>query len=350
MRAGPRLSSVAVPLLALVAIVTLAACGDSPSAPPASIASRPLTAPQTEAPVPTATPGSSASPITLLDPTPATAPMHLVIGVLPWRLDVTLSRAVAFDDGGTIVVAGGLTASGTTGDVRQIDAATGRLGSTGELRRSVHDASGAIVGGHLLLFGGGSSVAGTDVQLVSPGKTGKVVGTLPAARADLSTIVVAGRAYIVGGGSAAGPDPRIWATTDGADVRLVGRLRIGVRYATVAAFGSSIFVFGGATASGDRNEIQRFDITTGLTTVVGRLPVRVSHVAAMTLAGRILVMGGDSNIAIWSFDPGTASVTRVGRLPYRVSDAAAVVVGSRGYLIGGEDPKYLDTVISLDPQ
>ncbi len=162
--------------------------------------------------------------------------------------------------------------------------------------------------------------------------------------------MVGDHAYAIGGGSASGPDPRIWATTDGTNVRLVGRLRIGVRYAATAVSGSSIYLFGGATSTGDRREIQRFDTTTGRTTVVGRLPVRLSHAAAMVLDGRILVIGGDSSDAIWSFDPERWTVTRVGRLPHPVSDAAPVVIGSRGYLIGGEGPKYLDTVISLELQ
>jgi hypothetical protein len=255
---------------------------------------------------------------------------------------------VAFADGGTIVVAGGLTGRGTTGEVRQFDPTTGRVGNTGQLRQAVHDGSGAVIDGRLLLFGGGSSVAEATVQLVSPGTTGKVVGRLPAARADLSTIVVGDRAYVIGGGSAAGPDPRIWATPDGTGERVVGRLQVGVRYAAVAASGTSIYVFGGATSDGDRNEIQRFDTTSGQTTVVGRLPVRLSHAAATVLGGGILVMGGGSNTVIWSFDPRLDTLSAVGRLPYRVSDAAAVVIGLRGYLIGGEDPRYLDTVISLD--
>jgi hypothetical protein len=277
-------------------------------------------------------------------------PSHLAIGVLPWHLTVGLSRAVAFADGGTIVVAGGLTANGTTGDVSRIDVATGQTSDNGHLRRPVHDASGAIIGGRLLVFGGGSSVAGSAVQVVSPGTTGQVIGSLPAVRADLSTVDVGDWVFVIGGGSASGPDPRIWATSDGRSARLVGRLQIGVRYAATAVSGASIYVFGGATRSGDRSEIQRFDTTTGRTSVVGRFPVRLSHAASMTLDGRILVIGGTSSDAIWSFDPEPGSVTRIGRLPYPVSDAAAAVIGSRGYLLGGEDPHPLDTVISLELQ
>ena len=269
-------------------------------------------------------------------------------GVEPWRLDVALSRAVAFADHGTIVIAGGLTANGTTGAVHRIDPATGSVVSAGRLHDAVHDAAGAILSGRLLVFGGGRSVAGSAVQFVAPDATGELVGKMPASRADLATVVVGDQAFVIGGGTSGVTDARIWATTNGIDERLVGRLRMGVRYAAVAASGASIYIFGGATSGGDRSEIQRFDTTTGRTTVVGRLPVAVSHGVALRLGDRILVMGGASSSAIWSFDPQLATVSQVGRLPYRVSDAAAVVVDGRGYLIGGEDPDYLATVISVD--
>jgi hypothetical protein len=291
--------------------------------------------------MPTVTPvGSTATP----------EPSHLATAVLPWHLKVGLSRAVAFADGGTLVLAGGLTANGTTGDVRRIDVATGRTSGLGHLRRPVHDASGAAVGGRLLVFGGGRSAAGSAVQVVSPGTTGQVIGNLPAIRADLSTAVVGDHVFVIGGGSANGPDARIWSTTDGSAMRLVGRLQIGVRYAATAVAGASIYVFGGAASGGDRSEIQRFDTTTGRTSVVGRLPVRLSHAASLVLDGRILVIGGTSGDAVWTFDPGSADVSRIGRLPYPVSDAAAIVIGRRGYLVGGEHGHALDTVISVELQ
>lgn len=347
MRARRRLSSAPSVLLGFGLAVALMACGTSPSVPPSSAVTTSLPIASAVAGLDNATAQTPGLTITLPGSTPTPTPSHLVIGILPWHLDVGLSRTVAFADGGTVVIAGGLTANGTTGAVSRIDVTTGRVSDPGKLRQPVHDASGAVIGGRLLVFGGGSAVAGSAIQVVSPGTLGQIIGRLPAVRADLSTVVVGDRAFMIGGGSASGPDPRIWATTGGTGARLVGRLQIGVRYAATAVEGASIYVFGGATPSGDRNEIQRFDTTTGRTSIVGRLPVRLSHAASMTLDGRILVIGGTSSDAVWSFDPGRASVTRVGRLPYPVSDAAAVVIDGRGYLLGGEDPHPLDTVISL---
>ena len=348
MRPRPRLSSRWRLLLGGAMTATLAACGTSLPIPPASMPASFLPAASADTGIHGATPRASDSSDASPEARSTPATIHLAVEVLPWRLDVGLSRAVAFADGATVVVAGGLTANGTTGDVRRIDVVTGQTSDIGHLQDPVHDASGAVIGGRLLVFGGGRSVAGSAVQVVSAGTTGHVVGNLPAVRADLSTVVVGNRAFVIGGGSSNGPDPRIWATSDGSGARLVGRLRIGVRYAATAVWGPSIYVFGGASASGDRSEIQRFDTTTGRTTVIGRLPLRLSHAASMVIDGHILVIGGVSSDVIWSFDPGLARLTQVGRLPYAVSDAAAVVIGHRGYLIGGEDQHVLDTVISLE--
>jgi hypothetical protein len=180
----------------------IVACGASPTAPPASPAATRLVAASTDAGLDSATPPGSGPTDTPSGSTATPEPSHLTIVVLPWHLDVGLSRAVAFADQGSLVVAGGLTPKGTTSEVRRIDVATGVISDVGHLRRPAHDASGAVIGGRLLVFGGGQSVASAAVQVVSPGTTGQVIGSLPAARADLSTAVVGDHVFVIGGGSA----------------------------------------------------------------------------------------------------------------------------------------------------
>ena len=338
-------------LLAVAAVGSLVGCGQVAASSARTPQLRPA---PTGVVLPTLVvgPTSSTEPTTAAGATPS--PIQLSAATLPWRLDLGISRAVAYNGSGVIIIAGGLTASGTTGIVRAIDPANGHIRRSGLLRVPVHDAAGAVLSDHLLVFGGGRAVPGPTVQRVVLGATGTngtVVGRLPAARADLAAVVVGDNAFLIGGGAGGASDARIWATRDGAKVRLVGRLRIGVRYAAVAASGTSIFIFGGTSASGDRSEIQRFDPSTGQTRLVGRLPIRLSHASAMVLAGQMFILGGQvggrASDTIWRFDPQTATATRVGRLPYRVSDAASVVVNDRGYLIGGEDGHLLDTVISV---
>jgi N-acetylneuraminic acid mutarotase len=74
---------------------------------------------------------------------------------------------------------------------------------------------------------------------------------------------------------------------------------------------------------------------------VAQLPTSLSHASAVTLNGKIYVLGGYVNNSTLSdqilrFDPATKTATFVGKLPLPVSDAAAATVGGKGYLVGGQ--------------
>ena len=73
------------------------------------------------------------------------------------------------------------------------------------------------------------------------------LGRLPAIRADLAAVSVAGELVVVGGGTPGRPDLRVLATTDGRSFRVVAHLLVGVRYPAVAVVGSLIYVVGGST-------------------------------------------------------------------------------------------------------
>ena len=166
------------------------------------------------------------------------------------------------------------------------------------------------------------------------------VGRLPAPRADLSALSVAGELLVIGGGTASGPDPRVLATTDGVRFRTIARLALAVRYPAVATIGGLVYVVGGSTAAGDTRVIQSIDPRTGAVHVVGRLPEPISHASALVIGGHLLVAGGRfagrPQDLVWRLDPARGTVVRLGRLPYAVSDAAPAVLGDMGYLIGGE--------------
>ncbi|HEU5033417.1 MAG TPA: hypothetical protein VFT62_01535 [Mycobacteriales bacterium] len=269
-----------------------------------------------------------------------------VVGQLPQPV----SRAVAVAAGSRIVVLGGLTTGDvTTGRVVTLDPTswTGRTG--GQLREPVHDASGAWLAGRAVVFGGGSSTEVADVQSWRNGRT-QVVGRLPEGRSDSSAVTVGGTAYVLGGFDGSRMTRDIVATRDGAHLRVVGRLKVGVRYAAVAAVGGDIYVVGGqlatteGTSAGPQSDaIQRFDLGTGRTSVVGHLPESLGHAMAFTVGGRLYVAGGrhltTATARIWRVDLGTGGVhaVRAGRLPHPLSDAAVVNAGRRGVvLVGGE--------------
>lgn len=333
--------------IATVALV-LAACGPAvPTARPslanssspamAALTPSPGSAGPTSAPV--RSPGSTAGTQRFAA---VRSPIHLPTG---------RSRAVAMVLGSDLLVCGGLTSSGTTASILRLDLATGHVSSFGVLARAVHDAGGAVLSDAAYVFGGGSSVAEATIQRVGPSGPATTIGRLPAARADLVAVSIGGEIVIVGGGTTAGPDGRILATTDGIHARVLGRLLVPVRYPAVAVLGGLVYVLGGATAAGDTTAIQVVDPASGSVRLLGHLPRPLSHASGLVLDGSILVAGGRSagtaQAELWRLDLGTGGVSTVGRLPYAVSDAAAVVVGGLGELIGGETSGPIATLITV---
>ncbi len=333
--------------IASVALV-LAACGPAvPTAsPPLSTSPSPAVVTLTPSP---STAGPTSTPARSPGSTAGTQRFAAVRS--PIRLPTGRSRAVALVLGSDLLVCGGLTGSGTTASILRIDLSTGHVTSFGALAQAVHDAGGAVLSGAAYVFGGGSSVAEATIQRVGPSGAATAIGRLPAARADLVAVSLGGEIVIVGGGTTAGPDGRILATTDGIHARVLGRLLVPVRYPAVAVLGGLVYVVGGATAAGDTTAIQVVDPATGSVRLLGHLPRPLSHASGLVLDGSILVAGGRSagsaQAELWRLEPGTGAVSTVGRLPYAVSDAAAVVVGGLGELIGGEASAPVATLITV---
>jgi hypothetical protein len=330
-------------LLALVAQALVAtACQLSPTVSP------PATAPQPSrsAAIASALPSGSSGP----SGPSGSQLLQLQTATLPWRLATAVSRAVAFADGDSLLLAGGLTASGTVGSVVRIDITSGAQAMVGQLARPVHDAGAALVAGTPTVIGGGDQVAETVVQRVGEGR-GSIIGALPRPRADLAAVDVAGTAYVVGGGTASKPAAAVLATNDGSTFAAAATLVVAVRYAAVAPMGSSIIVVGGFDGLRDRTEIQSVDTVTRAVSVIGHLPLGLSHAAAVLLDGRLFIAGGRSGgraqDAIWEVDPRSGMIRLAGRLPRPCSDAAAVTLGGIGYLVGGEDTTFLRSVVSI---
>ena len=270
-------------------------------------------------------------------------------GVLPWSLAAPLSREVLLPGPGSgqLTILGGLAAGGSSAaGVYTLNTASGALTYSGSLTGPLHDASGAVVGGREMVFGGGTVASSAAVQTL-PGTLGaaSLSGTLPQARSDSASAVVGGTAYIVGGYDGASFDPTVLATTNGTSFTAVAKLPIPVRYPAVAALGGRIYVFGGQTANGEPTaSVQMIDPATHTARVVGALPEPVTGASAATLQGVMYVMGGESsaaggtapNPAIWAFDPTSELALAAGVLRVPVSHAAIATIGARAWLVGGE--------------
>lgn len=271
---------------------------------------------------------------------------HLRIAVRG-ELPHGLSRTVAVAEQGEILLLGGLVSGDTTtSDVLRFDPATGTTAAVGRLGLAVHDASGAVLRGRAMVFGGGAATSVSAVQAWRRGH-GIVVGQLGRGRSDSAAAVVGSTAYVVGGFDGTSMDRAIETTADGAHVSIGGSLVLGVRYPAVAATPGAVWIVGGQLATtestrtgGQTDDIQRFDPATGRTVVAGHLPVPLGHATAFALGGAVYVAGGRSGTravrTIWRLDPATGKVTAAGTLPTATSDLAAVVIGTTAWLVGGE--------------
>ncbi|HYK95439.1 MAG TPA: hypothetical protein VE011_06195, partial [Candidatus Dormibacteraeota bacterium] len=249
-----------------------------------------------------------------------------------------------------ILLAGGLTASGTVDRIYLIRVPSGPVQLDGHLASAVHDAGGALLGSTPTIFGGGNLAPENGVQQLGAG--GGIVGALPRARADLVVVDVGNTAVVVGGGTPARLDPVVLATTNGAQFRALATLPYGVRYPAVAVVGGVIVVVGGTDGVHDRTEIETIDPATGTVRVVGHLEHGLAHATAFVLDGELLIVGGRAGgvaqDTILAVDPASGSVAIAGRLPEGISDAAGAVVGGVAYLIGGEGRDFLASIIAIE--
>jgi N-acetylneuraminic acid mutarotase len=156
--------------------------------------------------------------------------------------------------------------------------------------------------------------------------------------------VIGSTAYLLGGSNGTSTQTAVLSTSDGAHFTSAGSLALGVRFPAVAAVGHSIFVIGGETGSGaaapDTTDIQRFDPATGVTAVIGHLPVALAGASAVVLGGDLYVVGGQTATSavatIYEVDAATGQVASAGSLPAGVAFGGIAVEGSTAYLLGGE--------------
>jgi hypothetical protein len=276
--------------------------------------------------------------------------------VLPGRLPQPVARE-ALAPGAVrshVVVAGGL----LNGDISsratyRLDLRTGRSRGLPDLATAVHDTAGSVVAGRPLVIGGGNATEQSVVQ--ERGRAGwHAAGHLPVPRSDLTAVSYHGRTFVLGGYDGRSPAlADVLATGDGRRWRTVARLPVPVRYAAVARFGGTLWVFGGEVNGTMVRVVQRIDLRTGGTRVAGRLPGPLGHSVAVRLGDRVLLIGGrtDSRTVtsrMWWFRPGSPRFTAAGHLPTPLADTAVVETGGTAYLVGGERPALSDRVLRLN--
>ena len=216
------------------------------------------------------------------------AAMTLQIMPAPYQLPAAVSREVLLPTASGLLIIGGLTRSGiSVSTVMDLDPVTGGTRPAGRLAQATHDAAGLVLGGRAFVLGGGTASSVPTVQAFTPGTPATVTGAMSQARSDSSGVSAGPAGYVIGGYDGTRLDPEVLATRDGRHFRVAARLPVPVRYAATAAAGGLIWVFGGqTTAGGPTDVIQRIDPATGAATVAGHLPRPVQGAAALSLGGQ----------------------------------------------------------------
>lgn len=210
---------------------------------------------------------------------------------------------------------------------------------------------------------------------------------LPEGRSRPAALVLGSDVLVCGGLTNAGGTTSsiVRINLETGRVALTGALAVAVHDAGAAGLGDAGFVFGGGRTVAGRS-VQRIDAA-GRAMLVGELPVARADLAAVSVAGEILIVGGgtpgqpDARVlattdgihfrelarlgvavrypavavldgivyvaggstrsgetdAIQTIDPATGAVRVVGRLPHPIADATALVVGGQLLVVGGRD-------------
>lgn len=270
-----------------------------------------------------------------------------------WRLAAPVSREVVLIQGSDLEVIGGLTSAGaSTAAIELVDPRTGTARAAGRLAAPAHDAAGAVLRGRGYLFGGGGDTgSAATVQRLRSNDAAVRAASLPQPRSDLAAVGIAGAVYLIGGYDGAALSSSVLKSTDGTTFTTVAPMPAPVRYPALAALGDVIWVFGGQNASGPTDVIQRIDVRTGHSRIVGRLPSALSGASAVLLHGQIFLCGGTTPAGISNtirrFDPVTGRASLMGHLPTPLSNAAAAVLDNTGYLLGGETPTTTSAIVKL---
>jgi N-acetylneuraminic acid mutarotase len=168
---------------------------------------------------------------------------------------------------------------------------------------------------------------------------------MPTARLGLSTNVVNGKIYAIGGGySIDGPHSRIVQEYDPVTDTWArkGDMPTGRLGHAASVVNGKIYVIGGDVhkeVSG--REVEEYDPATDTWTTKADMPTRRTFLASCAVDGKIYVIGGitapemrtPSGVEV--YDPATDTWTTKADMPTPRSMAAASVLGGKIYLIGG---------------
>ena len=235
-----------------------------------------------------------------------------------FSLPAPVQREVAVPYKNGILLAGGLDSAqqSTTGVFRL--SLTGKLTSLGSVPQAFHDAAGAVIGSGLYVFGGGAAASSSSVQRFDLAThTARIVAHLAHPLSDVAAATTPDGVFLVGGYDGVSPRREIYRTTDGTHFRVVAMLPSGVRYASVAALGHTVYI----AANG---KVFALDTQSDTLHAIGNADVPRGQ-AGFTL-GNNVYLGG------YRVAPGKVAADQLSLPSY----AGTAVVGGAAWVIGGQ--------------
>ena len=192
-------------------------------------------------------------------------------------------------------------------------------------------------------------VAVAAVATSLAGGTWVAAPSLPSPRSAHAVTVANGAIYVLGG-----PASRNVDRFDGHAWRTVSKLPGGALNAPAAVtLAGRVYVLGGfsGTTNGPTSAVRVFDPGSKKWSTAQPLPAPRGGHAAVVLDGKIHVLGGGNDVSTLAdhlvFDPRSNTWTKLAPLPRSEGSVAAVVFGGRIYAIGGRSgfDDYGDTYV-----
>jgi N-acetylneuraminic acid mutarotase len=250
--------------------------------------------------------------------------------------------------GNKVYAIGGWTGSGSTGAVEEYDPATDTWTPVAGLPTPRNRLAAGAVNGKIYVVGGTSGPSQSPVIHATLEEYDPATDTwnpkadMPTARRSLAVAVLNGLLYAIGGNDGSGSVPTVEAydpVTDTWSPR--ASMSEDRALLSAAAVGGRIFALGGsrqtANTSQDLSDNEEYDPATDTWTARTRVPVDMAGQAAVPIAGRLYIIGGndgDEN-RCEQYNPDTDAFWRRDDMLTGRWDPAAAVVGGRVYVLGG---------------
>jgi hypothetical protein len=236
--------------------------------------------------------GGDARGAVLAGPPRGTVPR---VAVLP----APLAAGAPLVRGDAVYLIGGERGDAVSDGIVRLDLGTNRVTFAGRFFEPLAGAGYVQAGDGLIIVGGWTGeILATGVLRYTLDAEPTLLTRLPEATRDPAVALRAGRVYVAGGTTAAGPTAKVYAIDLSAGtVTTIGELPRPVSGATMVVSGGQLYVLGGRSADGPVATVVRIDPRTGAIAPAGRMPTPLVGASAVRVGNATLVVGGTRGTA-----------------------------------------------------